>query len=127
MITIYGELYSSKNSRMIVKSGNKMVLLKSSACRKHIKPLEQQLILNRYKWLDELKTHQKPYRICFKIYRKTKRRFDYINIIQQLQDSMVRCLWIEDDNADIMIPVFKPYEIDSNNPRVQIEVLNEDD
>ena len=127
MITIYGELYSSKNSRMIVKSGDKMVLLKSPACRKHIKPLEQQLVLNRYKWMEEIKDKKKPYRVCFKIYRKTKRLFDYINIVQQLQDSMVRCRWIDDDNADIIIPIFKQYEIDKDNPRVQIEVLNEDD
>lgn len=120
MITIYGELYSSKNSKEIVKFGDKPALIPSKAFRANIKPIEQQLTLLRCKWLNETKNLCTPLRIVFRIYRKTKRRFDYVNIVQGLLDSMVKCGWIPDDNADVVLPVFYPYDVDKNNPRVDI-------
>lgn len=122
MITIYGELYSSKNSKRIVRFGNKPALISSKQYLASIKPIEQQLILNRYGWAEETKNASKPLKIVFKIYRKTHRRFDYVNIIQGLQDLMVKCGWLSDDNADEMMPFFEPYEVDKNNPRVEISV-----
>lgn len=124
MITIYGELYSSKNSKRIVKFGNRPALIASKQYLASIKPIEQQLVLNRYRWSEETKNASKPLKIVFKIYRKTHRRFDYVNIIQGLQDLMVKCGWLSDDNADELIPYFKPYEVDKNNPRVELEVIN---
>lgn len=124
MITIYGELYSSKNSKRIVKFGNRLALIASSQYLKSVKPIEQQLVLNKKNWFGMIDGEQKPLKICFKIYRKTHRRFDYVNIIQGLQDLMVKCGWLPDDNADEIIPVFKPYEVDKNNPRVEIYIKN---
>lgn len=123
MITILGELYSSKNSKRIVHFGNRPALIASKAYMSSVKPIEQQLMLNRYKWLNETENVPKPLKIGFKIYRKTKRRFDYVNIIQGLQDLMVKCRWLEDDNADEIIPIFYPYEVDKNNPRVDIFIV----
>ena len=122
MITLYGELYSSKNSKQIVKFGDKPALIASKAFRTHIKPIERQLLLNRDKWLNEINSLCNPIRIVFRIYRKTHRRFDYVNIIQGLLDSMVKCGWLIDDNADVVLPVFYPYSVDKNNPRVDIWV-----
>ena len=125
MITIYGELYSSKNSKRIVKFGNRPALIASKQYLASIKPIEQQLALNRYRWLgEEVKNAPRPLKIGFKIYRQTHRRFDYLNIIQGLCDLMVKCGWLEDDNANELIPVFFPYEVDKHNPRVELEVLN---
>ena len=121
-ITIYGELYSSKNSKRIVKFGNKMALIASKQYMASVKPIEQQLVLNRGKWLRMSENVPSPLKIVFKIYSKTHRRFDYVNIIQGLQDLMVKCGWLIDDNADVMIPVFEPYEVDKNNPRVEISL-----
>lgn len=120
--TIYGELYSSKNSKRIVRFGEKTALISSKQYLASIKPIEQQLVLNRGKWLREIGPHPRPLKIVFKVYRKTKRRFDYLNIFQGLCDLMVKCGWLEDDNADELIPVFEPYEVDKNNPRVEISV-----
>ena len=120
MITIYGELYSSKNSKRIVKFGNKMALIASKQYMASVKPIEQQLVLNRGKWLRMAEGYEKPLKIVFKIYRKTHRKFDYVNIIQGLQDLMVKCGWLPDDNADEIIPVFEPYDVDKDNPRVEI-------
>ena len=121
-ITIYGELYSSKNSKRIVRFGNKTALIASKQYLASVKPIEQQLVLNRGKWLRMSENVPSPLKIVFKIYRKTHRRFDYVNIIQGLQDLMVKCGWLIDDNADVMIPVFEPYEVDKNNPRVEISL-----
>lgn len=120
MITIYGELYSSKNSKRIVKFGKKMAIIPSSQYMASVKPIEQQLLLNRAKWLRMAEGYEKPLKVVFKIYRKTHRRFDYVNIIQGLQDLMVKCGWLPDDNADEIIPVFQPYDVDKNDPRVEI-------
>ena len=122
MITIYGELYSSKNSKRIVKFGNKLALIASKQYLDSVKPIEQQLVLNRHKWLEMTKNIEKPLNIVFKVYRKTKRKFDYLNIFQGLCDLMVKCGWILDDNADEIIPYFLKYEIDKNNPRVEISL-----
>ena len=119
-ITIYGELYSSKNSKRIVKFGNKMALIASKQYMASVKPIEQQLVLNRGKWLRMAEGYEKPLKVVFKIYRKTHRKFDYVNIIQGLQDLMVKCGWLPDDNADEIIPVFEPYDVDKDNPRVEI-------
>lgn len=123
MITIYGELYSSKNSKRIVKFGNRMALIASQQYLKSVKPIEQQLVLNKQNWFKMINGITKPYKIIFKIYRKTYRRFDYVNIIQGLQDLMVKCGWILDDNANEIIPYFEPYEVDKINPRVEIKIL----
>lgn len=120
MITIYGELYSSKNSKRIVKFGNKMALIASKQYMASVKPIEQQLVLNKGKWLRMAEGYEKPLKVVFKIYRKTHRKFDYVNIIQGLQDLMVKCGWLPDDNADEIIPVFQPYDVDKNDPRVEI-------
>ena len=124
MIVIYGELYSSKNSKRIVKFGNRIALISSKQNLESVKPIEQQLILNRKKWFEMINGYKKPLKISFKIYRKTHRKFDYLNIIQGLQDLMVKCGWLIDDNADEIIPVFEPYEVDKINPRVEIFIIN---
>ena len=123
-ITIYGELYSSKNSKRIVRFGNRPALIPSKQYMSSVKPIEQQLVLNRGKWLRMIDGLSKPLKIVFKIYRKTHRKFDYVNIIQGIQDLMVKCLWLTDDNADELIPFFEEYEVDKNNPRVEIFIKN---
>ena len=125
MITIMGELYSSKNSKQIINRGGRSYLIPSSQYNTHLKPLQKQLFLYRYNWKREIENACKPLKVAFKIYRKTKRRFDYINIIQGLADEMVRAGWLVDDNADEFIPVFEPYEVDKDKPRVEISIIKQ--
>lgn len=126
MITIFGELYSSKNHKRIVRFGNRMALIKSKQCMEHEKELYKQLIDLKPAWESEkqlMNGNKKPLRVAFKIYRKTHRRFDYINIIQELCDLMVRAEWIDDDNADELLPIFWEYEVDKDNPRVELKII----
>lgn len=123
MITIYGELHSSKNGKSIISVNGRPMLISKKVVREAEKGLISQMLLNKYMFLQESKNASKPLKIVFKIYRGSKRRFDFINIIQQFQDCMVKAGWIEDDNANELLPIFEPYEVDSKNPRVEISIL----
>jgi Holliday junction resolvase RusA-like endonuclease len=139
MITIYGELQSGKNSRKSFynpRSG-KMSSYKPKNAKLAEEDLIKQLTLKKREWDNEIIRFRKTYpeiflnpydevypmKISFKIYRKTHRRFDYINILQDLCDCMVKAGWIEDDDAKHLIPHFEQYELDKSNPRVEIKIL----
>lgn len=124
MITIEGELYSSKNSRQILisKTTGRPFVSKSRIAKEDEKNLIAKLKKQKQEFLKELEGCTFPVVMVFKIYRKTHRRFDYINIIQNLCDCMVQAGILEDDCADIIIPAFEPYEVDKERPRVEIDV-----
>jgi hypothetical protein len=73
-----------------------------------------------------LAKHQPPVSIQFTFIRGSKHKFDYINPAQTVQDDMVTFGWIEDDNADCILPVFVEYKYDKVNPGVIIEILPDD-
>lgn len=77
------------------------------------KPLFKELLLNKIP----------PYRVSFLFVRGTKHKFDYVNPLQTVLDIMVEYGWIDDDNADVIIPVFEEYKYDKENPGVWISVL----
>lgn len=76
-----------------------------------------------------------PYRISFKFVRDSKRKFDYANALQTIQDLMTggfkankhedtsHRTWLEDDDCDTLIPVFEPYEYKKDDGGVYITVL----
>lgn len=132
MITIYGTLYSSKNHRQLFKnrSTGKMFIAKPKKAKDAEDGLMLQLKSNIRRWKKmqrerdpHLEGEHYPIRVSFKIYRKNKQRFDYVNIIQSLADQMVKAGYMPDDSADYFIPVFEPYEVDSKNPRTEIIIL----
>lgn len=126
MITIPTELYSSKNSRQIFKLKNgRTIIAKSNVAKQNEKDLCYLLSLYLNQWKFETANKKYPLRVHFKIYRKTKRRFDYVNIIQNLLDCMVMSGWLPDDDADNILPVFEQYEVCKNNPRVKISIENQ--
>lgn len=125
IFTIYGELHSSKNSRQIIfnKATGRRYVAKSNLAQLDEKELCNKLLNIKNAFLTVCKYKEKPLNIKFKIYRETRRRFDYINIIQNLCDCMVKVGLLEDDNANELLPIFEPYSVDSIKPRVEIEVL----
>ena len=72
-----------------------------------------------------LKDHDLPVKICFEFVRGSRHKFDYINPAQTVQDDMVKYGWIEDDNAEFIIPAFEKYSYDKKNPGVWIEILKD--
>ncbi len=73
---------------------------------------------NKAKWAQIIKENNFPIHLNIKIYRKTKREFDYNNIVQGLQDMLVEAGWVDDDSAKYLVPYFEEYEVDKKNPRV---------
>lgn len=122
---IYGELYSSKNSRQIFlnKYTGRRYVSKSDIAKADEKDLCDKLSQIKQSFVSIAKTKLKPLKIKFKIYRKTKRRFDYINIIQNLCDCMVKMGLLADDNANELLPIFEQYSVDAIKPRVEMEIL----
>lgn len=90
--------------------------------RKNSKPYFDEYAEEFKKEFDKYET---PVKIGFTFVRGTKHKFDYINPAQTIQDDMVKAGWIEDDNADFIIPVFENYTYDKNNPGVYIEILKD--
>ncbi len=74
----------------------------------------------------EVSKLSKPIKIAFEFIRSTRHKFDYINPAQTIQDDMVKHGWIEDDNADNLIPVFDKYKYDKKNPGVIIKILKDE-
>lgn len=69
-----------------------------------------------------LATLEKPYIISFKFIRGSKHKFDYPNPLQTVLDLMVKYEWLEDDNADEVLPVFEPYIYSKERPGVIISI-----
>jgi Holliday junction resolvase RusA-like endonuclease len=119
IFTIPGNTPSSKNSR--IWTGKYSIA--SAATRKWKLATDEYWKEQAKAFRKESKGLPKPLYIEFKFYRKSKHRFDLINIAQAVQDAMVNYDWIDDDNADELIPVFVPYEYDNKNPKVEIKIL----
>lgn len=117
---IPGNVPSSKNGRRW--TGKYFIASKTVVnYRKNSKPFYMQQA-DAFK--AELLKHKLPVRVGFTFIRGTHHKFDYINPAQTVQDDMVTYGWIEDDNADNIIPVFVEYQYDKKNPGVIIEILN---
>lgn len=118
MIFIPGNVPSSKNS----KQWTGKFLVSSKVTRNYIKHTASIWKSNTYKWLELTKNITPPYHVGLYFIRDSKRRFDYINACQIVADLMVDYGWIEDDNADLFVPVFLGYEVDKINSGVRITV-----
>ena len=111
---------SSKNSRQW--TGKYFVVSKTVQKWKALtKPLWK-----KYKddFVDAIKDKELPLKIEMEFIRGSKHKFDYINPAQTIQEEMVHHGWLEDDNCTIMIPYFKPYSYDKENPGVYIRILD---
>lgn len=127
MIFISGNVPSSKNSKEICWNKNMVrpILTNSKTVKKYLKNNEYQWNLpkNKAEFKKMLKGKEKPYRIGFYFIRDSKRRFDYHNAVQLPCDLMVEYGWLDDDNADEIVPVFLGYEVDKENAGIEISVL----
>jgi hypothetical protein len=132
VIILYGELYSKKNSKRVFRNKGKTIVLPSKAYEKakpaflwQLKDAKNKEIWRQFKLNSSANNNGNiyPIQLYIKIYRKTKRQFDYNNIIQGLQDMLVETEYLPDDNANYLIPHFAPYEVDPKNPRVLLNII----
>lgn len=119
LIFIPGNVPSSKNSRQWTGKFS----IASKTTQKYRKDTEEYWIKFKETFLKSLPS-EKPYIVEFKFIRGNRHRFDYPNPLQTILDEMVKHQWIKDDNADIILPVFLPYEYNKNEPGVIISIQN---
>lgn len=118
-ITIHQELYSSKNTRTFTRLGNgRTVLLKSRKAKEQEDTLGTALKANFEQWKAMTANKSYPLRVHFEIYRKTRRVWDWLNIIQGIADAMTHAGYIPDDNTNFFTPVFDKADYDKDDPRV---------
>jgi hypothetical protein len=129
---IPGNVPSQKNSKVIgsvgprcpkCKKGKFPKLFSSKNCREWAKAAKKYFNLQRDEFWEVTEELSFPIKIKFKFYRKSRHRFDYTNASEIVLDQMVHNEWIEDDNADIIIPSFEPYEYNKERPGVLITVI----
>lgn len=123
-IILYTDLYSTKNARQFrrLKDG-RTFLTKRYAVQKFEKKLDELLQNHKPMWMEMIKDKKYPLKVGFYVYRRTKMRWDWQNIIQGLADGMTRNGYIEDDSAFYFTPVYLGWDIDKEHPRVEIRVL----
>ena len=130
---IPGNVPSSKNGKQW--TGRYFIIAKP--VQRWVKDVAPYFRAQRWAFLEAIKDLEPPYIISFKFLRDSHRKFDYVNPLQTIQDMMTggfeMCFskkddkegrtWLPDDNADIIIPVFQPYEYNKEDPGVWITVL----
>lgn len=131
---IPGNVPSSKNNKIRTRWGGMMV---SKATQDWVKKSKPYFVLYKNSFLQSIEKKSPPYKISFKFIRGTKQQFDYVNPLQTIQDMMTGSFdfkkesiasiasrtWLPDDNADVILPSFEPYEYDKENPGVFITIL----
>lgn len=131
-VTFYipGNVPSSKNSKIATRHG----VFISKQTREWVRKTRNWFVYYRKDFLAALEGKEKPYRIGFKFVRDSRRTFDYLNPMQTVQDMMtggfkekkteetLSRTWLEDDNADIILPIPEPYEFKKNDGGVYIIV-----
>jgi Holliday junction resolvase RusA-like endonuclease len=126
LIFIPGAVPSSKNSRMLTRSG---LFIASKATQKYRKITAPLWLIHKPEFKAMLAGKPKPIIIGFHFVRKTRNKWDFINPAQTIQDEMTKAGWIDDDNVDEVLPV--PLSIngsfwsyDKTNPGVYITVMD---
>ena len=77
-------------------------------------------LMNQPKWSGSypVKMH------CF-FYRATKQKFDFSNMLESIQDTLVKAGTIEDDSYRHVIPYVDGMEVDKEHPRTKITIIGE--
>jgi len=120
---IPGNVPSSKNGRRWTGK----YFIASKAVMNYRKKTKEYYLKHTESFKEAVAKQKLPVKISFEFIRGTRHKFDYINPCQTVQDDMVKYGWIEDDNAEFIIPAFEQYSYDKKNPGVWIELIIENE
>lgn len=117
-LTIPGETPSLKNSKRIVWAGRYPKLVPSKFYldwfeESHWRLKGSELIGERWQY---------PVTIDFIFYRRTRSRFDFVNLAQGPLDLLVEAGILDDDDMRHVIPGRMTWEVDKGNPRVEMVI-----
>jgi hypothetical protein len=123
---IPGAVPSSKNSRMMTRSG---FFIASKATQKYMKTTAGYWAMYKARFKKVAAQHEKPLILGFHFVRGSKHKWDFINPAQTIQDEMTKAGWIDDDNVTEILPVplmidHEYWSYDKNKPGVYIAVLS---
>lgn len=121
-IFISGNVPSSKNSKQMIVNNGRTFFVWSKTAQKYVRSTKKEYVSYAPIFKKHLKGLKKPYRISFKFIRGSKHKFDYPNPLQTVMDLMVLYGWLEDDNADEIVPVFESYSYSKEKPGVLIGI-----
>lgn len=123
-IFISGEIHSSKNSRQVFKNKKtgKTFVSKSKSAKADESMFADQLEKQKPLWDELMVGHEYPIVLVFTLRRKTKREFDYNNLIQGVLDAMVKAEYIPDDSMLYVLPFPLPWRLDKQNPGCHIQI-----
>lgn len=99
---------SKKNSKMITAQKR---IISSKCVRQYEKQMEPIYIKNKATFLEVTKDKDLPLYIGFYFYRDTKRKWDFVNIVQCPLDLFQKYGYIEDDDTKHVIPVYLGEEV----------------
>ena len=121
-IRLFGEVHSSKNHNPIVinPKTKKRMVVKNKRAKEDELIFGTQLNVHRAEWEKMLENAPPgPLFVVFYFHRKTRARWDFMNIVQGLADIMVMCGYLEDDDTKHFIPVWGGEEHNKDNPGVE--------
>lgn len=123
---------SSKNSKQIGKIGSakngtqKTILRKSDAALNYEKEALPYLMMNKLKFKAAIDGLPKPYYLYFTFIMGSRRRFDYVNLVQGLLDLMQAETigMLDDDDFSNVVPVFnQDVYLSQSRPGLIIQVI----
>lgn len=139
---IEGNVPSKKNSRNIFVMNGRLMNLPSDKHKEYVVATAMQYTVFGFEFRRAVKVFglQYPLYVEFTFIRSTKHAFDYDNVCATIVDLMkdeyktvkqegkkVKVLvsrnFIPDDSADYILPSFKPYQYDKENPGVLIRLI----
>ena len=94
---------SSKNSRMITK--NKRVIA-SRLCKEYRQVMGKVFQDNLKEWEKQKPKDNEPIYVGFYFYRDSRRKWDFVNIVQIIADMMQDYLYLSDDDTKHFIPIY---------------------
>ncbi len=119
-IIVPGNAMSKKNSKDIIWAGGSPRIVSSKAHNRWAK--DALLVLKT----NELVGHpwKYPVRMSFHFVRETRRRFDYTNLMQGIEDLLQLAGIIEDDDMNHVIPGPDfSWSVDKNDPRTIVTII----
>jgi len=115
---IEGEIHSSKNSRRVLRMGNRTVVSKSLKAKEDEGVMAVYLWQQKTQWEIAAKGKKYPLYVHFFFARRTKGKWDFVNLVQGVADAMVKAGYIPDDDVEHFIPVYAGHTVDKENPNV---------
>ena len=112
---------SKKNAKQITKDKR---IISSKTVRRYEKEMAEVYRANKVKFIELTKDKQFPLRIGFYFFRDSKRKWDFVNIVQCPLDLCQQYGYIEDDDTKHVIPIYLGEEVvKKKNSGFFIEIL----